>query len=677
MKVSVDKIRNFTVAGHTSSGKTTLCDLMLFKAKAVDRLGSVDHKTSISDYTPDEQEKLSSIYATALNCPWNNGHHFFFLDTPGYGEFVGETIAAIHASDAVLIVADAVAGLEVGTSRAWKLARERSLPRMVFINRLDRELADFERTLAQIQEAYGKTVCIPLTYPIGKENAFTKVINVLAEKDVPSEVAAEVAEAKEKIMDAVAETDEALTMKYLEGTPLTDEEISIGLAKAVAKGTLVPVFAGSSAKDIGVTELMNGIAALFPDPLAAGEKLMKDGRKLALRQDGPGVAFVFKSIVDPFIGQLTFYRVYSGKFIAESEMHNLSTKEKERYATISVENGKIQTPITEALPGFIVAVPKLKATKISNTLSTDAHFDMLFEPIPFPNPVMSYAITAAKSGEEEKITAGLTKIADSDPTIKLDRNEETHELLLRGMGDQHIHQVVKKLKNTNKLDVNLANPKIPYRETVTSTGEGHHRHKKQSGGHGQFAEVYLRVSANPAGFEYVNDVFGGSIPKNFIPAIEKGVKEAMLKGPLAGCHVENIKVSVYDGKYHDVDSSEMAFKIAARAAFRQGVQTARPILLEPIQKVKIMVPEKYMGDITGDLNHRRGRIHGVTVEEGMEVVNAEVPLAEMARYASELRSLTQGCGSFEMEFSRYEQVPSIVAKQIIDTYTKTVQAEEE
>jgi elongation factor G len=290
---------------------------------------------------------------------------------------------------------------------------------------------------------------------------------------------------------------------------------------------------------------------------------------------------------------------------------------------------------------------------------------------------MSYAITAVKSGEEEKITSGLTKIADSDPTIKLDRNDETHELLLRGMGDQHIHQVVKKLKNTNKIDVNLANPKIPYRETVTANGEGHHRHKKQSGGHGQFAEVYLRVSPNPTGFEFVNDVFGGSIPKNFIPAIEKGVKEAMLKGPLAGCHVENIKVSVYDGKYHDVDSSEMAFKIAARAAFRAGVQAARPILLEPIQKVKIMVPEKYMGDITGDLNHRRGRIHGVTVEEGMEVVNADVPLVEMARYASELRSLTQGCGSFEMEFSRYEQVPSIVAKQVIDTYTKSVQAEEE
>ncbi len=675
MKATVDKIRNFTIAGHTSSGKTTLCDLMLFKTKTVERLGSVDQKTSVSDYTPDEQEKLSSIYATALNCAWNS-HHFFFMDTPGYGEFVGETIAAIHASDAVLVVVDAVSGLEIGTSRAWKLAKDRNLPRMFFVNRLDRELADFEKVLSQIQDAYGKTVCVPLTYPVGKEKDFSKVVNVLTDKDVPADIASQVAEAREKIMDAVAETDEELTMKYLEGQPLTEAEIAKGLAKAVSKGTLVPIFAGSSMKDIGVTELMDGIATLFPDPLAAGEKLMKEDKKLTLKQDGPGMAFVFKSIVDPFIGQLTFYRVYSGKFVAESEMQNLTTREKERYAAIYIANGKIQTPITEALPGFIVAVPKLKATKISNTLSTVAG-DMFFEPVPFPSPVMSYAISAVKSGEEEKISSGLTKFAESDPTIKLDRNDETHEMLLRGMGDQHINQVVKKLKNINKIEVNLSSPKIPYRETVTATGDGHHRHKKQSGGHGQFAEVFLKVSSNPGGFEFVNDVFGGSIPKNFIPAIEKGVKEAMLKGPLAGCHVENIKVSVYDGKYHDVDSSEMAFKIAARAAFRQGVQSARPILLEPIQKVKIMIPEKYMGDITGDLNHRRGRILGMNVEEGMQVVNADVPLAEMARYASELRSLTQGCGSFEMEFSRYEQVPSMVAKQVIEAYNKSVQEEVE
>jgi elongation factor G len=675
MKVSVDKIRNFAVAGHTSSGKTTLCDLMLFKAKAVERLGSVDHKTSVSDYTPDEQEKLSSIYATALNCAWNN-HQFFFLDTPGYGEFIGETIAAIHSSDAVLLVVDGVTGLEIGTSKAWTLAKERNLPRMFFVNRLDRELSDFNRVLEQIQEAYGKTLCIPITVPVGREKDLSKVVSVLTGKDVPDDIAVDVASYREKLMDAIAEADEELMVRYLEGQQFTDEEIAKGLNKAIGKGTLVPVFAGSSSKDIGVTELMDAIASLFPNPLAAGEKEMRDGKKLALKEDGPGTALVFKSIIDPFIGHLNFYRVYSGKFIAESEMLNRSSREKERYGSLMIVNGKIQTPVTEALPGFIVAVAKLKSTKISNTLSTVSG-DMLFEPIPFPNPVMSYAVTAVKAGEEEKIMAGLIKIADSDPTIKLERNDETHEQLLRGMGDQHIHQVVKKLKNNNKIEVHLSSPKIPYRETVTSNGEGQHRHKKQSGGHGQFAEVYLRVSPNPEGFEFVNDVFGGSIPKNYIPAVEKGVREAMVKGPLAGCHVENMTVAVYDGKDHDVDSSEMAFKIASRAAFKKAMQLAKPILLEPIQKVKIMVPSKYMGDITGDLNHRRGHILGINIEEGMEVVNAEVPLAEMARYASELRSLTQGCGSFEMEFARYSQVPSIVAKHIIETYNKTVTEEEE
>jgi elongation factor G len=648
---------------------------MLFKAKAVERLGSVDHKTSVSDYTPDEQEKLSSIYATALNCAWDS-RHFFFMDTPGYGEFIGETIAAIHSSDAVLLVVDGVTGLEVGTSKAWTRAKERNLPRMFFINRLDRELSDFNRVTEQIQEAYGKTVCIPMTIPVGKEKDLSRVVSVLGGKDIPDDIAADAALYREKLMDAIAEADEELMVRYLEGQKFSDEEILKGLNKAICRGTLVPVFAGSSIKDIGVTELMDAVASLFPNPLAAGEKEMKDGEKLALKEDGPGMALVFKSIIDPFIGHLNFYRVYSGKFMAESEMYNRSTGEKERYGSLAIVNGKIQTPVTEVLPGFIVAVAKLKSTKISNTLSTVSG-DMLFEPIPFPNPVMSYAVTAVKAGEEEKIMAGLIKIADSDPTIKLERNDETHEQLLRGMGDQHIHQVVKKLKNNNKIEIHLSSPKIPYRETITSNGEGHHRHKKQSGGHGQFAEVYLRVSANPAGFEFVNDVFGGSIPKNYIPAVEKGVREAMVKGPLAGCHVENMKVAVYDGKDHDVDSSEMAFKIASRAAFKKAMQLAKPILLEPIQKVKIMVPGKYMGDITGDLNHRRGHILGINIEEGMEVVNAEVPLAEMARYASELRSLTQGCGSFEMEFARYDQVPAIIARQIIENYNKTVTEEEE
>lgn len=660
------KIRTFTVAGHTTTGKTSLCDLMLFKAKAVDRLGSVDARTSVSDYTPDEQEKLSSIHSTPLTCQWKD-NKFFFIDTPGYGEFVGEVIAPANISDFLLIVIDGSKGIEVGTSRAWKIAKEKNLPKCIFINRLDKEMANFKETLSKIQNAYGAATCVPVTVPLGKEASLSNVISVLKENDIPSDLKDDIKQYKERLMDAIAESDEELMAKYLDGQQLSDEEISRGIRKAVCDGRLVPVFAGSVAKDIGVSELMDGIVSLMPDALSKKEILLKSGAKLELKEDGPGVAFVFKTIIDPFIGQLNFFRVYSGKFSLESEVFNCTVEEKEKFGAIFLMNGKNQTPVNEVSAGYIAAVPKLKNTHVSNTLATHGFKDQL-QPIVFPAPVMSYAVTAVKSGEEEKIAAGLSKICDSDPTMKVERHPETRELLLCGMGDQHINQIVKKLKNIYKVEVKLNAPKIPYRETITANGEGHYRHKKQTGGHGQFAEVYLRIAPNPEGYEFKNEVVGGAIPKNFIPAVEKGVNEAMLKGPLAGCHVQNITVSVYDGKHHEVDSSEMAFKIAARQAFKDAMKKAHPILLEPIQKVKVFIPEEYMGDITGDLNHKRGRILGMSVEDGLQVVNAEVPLAEMARYANELRSMTQGAGSFEMEFARYEMVPSNIAKTIIESY---------
>lgn len=666
MKIPVEKIRNFTIAGHTGSGKTSLCDLMLFKAGVVDRCGNVSQKTSISDYTTEEQEKLGSIYSAALNCTWNE-HQFFFMDSPGYDEFIGETIAALHSCDIALIVVDGVNGLEVGTTRAWKYSTELHLPKAIFINRLDREMADFHKVLEQIQRVYGKTVCIPITMPIGKENSLSGVIRVLTDKEIPSELSADAAKYREHLMDTIAESDEELMMRYLDGKELSEEEISTGLHKAILSGLLVPVFAGSTAKDIGVTELMNNIANLFPHPLASGEIPLKDG-KLTLSADGPGVAFVFKSVIDPFIGQFAFFRVLSGKFNSDSEVFNVSNGEKERFGSLFIMNGKKQEQVAEAFPGYIVAAAKLKNTSISDTLATSNIKQSLKRVITFPNPVMSYAVTAVKSGEEEKISAGLTRCCESDPTIKIERQKETRELLFSGMGDQHIGLIIKKLKTYNKVEVNLNSPKIPYRETITAEGEGHYRHKKQTGGHGQFAEVFLRICPNKEGFEFENKVVGGNIPKNFIPAVEKGVCEAMERGPLAGCVVENIKATVYDGKYHTVDSSEMAFKIAARQAFRDAMSKANPILLEPIQKVKIMIPDEYMGDITGDLNHKRGKILGMGMEEGLQVVNAEVPLVEMSRYANELRSMTQGRGSFEMQLSHYEMVPSNVAKQIIDSY---------
>ncbi len=671
MDTKSGKIRNFAIAGHAGSGKTSLCDLMLFKAGDFDRCGKVDQKTSVSDYAPDEHEKMSSIYATPLNCRWKDCH-LFFCDTPGYGEFICETISAVSYSDNVLVMVDAVNGIEIGTSRAWGLAKERGIPRCVLINRIDRELGDFFKVLGQLQDVFGKTVCVPFTLPVGKESSFSSVVNVLKGKDVPPELEAEVGKYREQLMDSIAESDEELMMRYLEGEELSDEEISRGLHKTILAGALVPVFAGSVEKDIGIAELMDGMVNLMADPMAKGKVMLEDGEKMTLDSAALATGIVFKSIIDPFIGQLTFMRVISGEFKSDSEVFNISKGSKERFGSFSLMNGKLQEAVAQAAPGMVVGIPKLKSTGLNDTLSL-SHAAKPLKRITFPNTVMSYAITAVKSGEEEKIGSGLARLAESDPGIKIERNAETHELILSGMGDQHLTQVLKKLKESAKVDVNFAAPKIPYRETITGTGEASYRHKKQSGGHGQFGEVFLRISPNPEGFEFSNDVVGGNIPKNFIPAVEKGVVEAMQKGPLAGCTVQNMTVSVYDGKHHPVDSSEMAFKIASRTAFRKAMENAKPILLEPIQKVKIMIPDEYMGDITGDLNQKRGRILGMSAEEGLQVVNAELPLSEMARYATELRSMTQGRGSFSMEFDRYEMVPSNVAKEIIDAY----QAEKE
>lgn len=671
MKISAEQTRNFVVAGHSSSGKTSLCDLMLFKGKAVERCGKVDQKNSISDYNPDEQEKLSSIYSTPLNCQWKDSH-LFFTDTPGYGEFICETIAALSVADSALIVVDGVNGIEIGTSRAWKLAKEKNLPRIILINRLDRERADFFGVLKKIQDTYGKTICVPFTMPIGTESGFSAVVNVLKGKDIPAEVAGDVETYREQLMDTIAESDEDLMMRYLDGEELTDEEIAGGLHKAILSGSLVPVFAGSVEKDLGISELMDGLVSLMPGPLAKAEVALENGETIALKADGPGTAIVFKSIVDPFIGQLTFLKVCSGVIKGDSEVFNVTKNAKERFGPIYLMNGKNQEAIEEVGPGAVIGVPKLKQSGLNDTLATVSGAKEI-KKIVFPNPVMSYAITAVKSGEEEKIGTGLARLAESDAGIKIERNAETHELILSGMGDQHLTQVLKKLQESAKVEVNYEAPKIPYRETITSIGDANYRHKKQSGGHGQFGEVYLRVSPNPEGYEFSNEVVGGNIPKNFIPAVEKGVVEAMVKGPLAGCTVQNMTVTVYDGKHHPVDSSEMAFKIAARTCFRMAMANAKPILLEPIQNVKIMIPDEYMGDITGDLNHKRGRILGMGAEEGLQIVNAEVPLVEMARYATELRSMTQGRGSFEMEFARYEMVPANVSKEIIDAY----QAEQE
>ncbi len=658
------KIRNFAIAGHNGCGKTSLCDLMLYKAGAVDRLGSVDHKTSVSDFMPDEQEKHSSIYSSFLNCEWR-GNRLFFTDTPGYGEFVGELISSFRAVGFAAIVLDGVDGLEVGSTRAWKYAREFLLPKAVVVNRLDRDRADFFAVLEQLQENYGRTVCIPVTLPVGKAEQFSKVVHVLTTpmEDVPDDLKDMVEKYREQLLDTVAEADEELMERYLGGESLTEEEIASGLHNAIMDGSLVPVFAVSSAKDIGVEEFMNGMVTVMPNPLER-IRAAEDGTMIEPKSEGDASAFVFKSVIDMFIGQMAYFRVLTGKISSNSDIYNLNTQSKEHLGQLVLLNGKTQIPVDEVCPGCICGIAKLKGTKTGDTIGTSLTNNHAMKKQIYPNPVIEFAIRAVRSGDEDKIMQGLARLAECDPTLSVVRNDETREYLLKGMGEQHIMNAVKNLKGLNKTEVQLEPPKIPYRETITRQGEAAYRHKKQSGGHGQFAEVHLRIEPAEK-FEFVNAVVGGSIPKNYIPAVEKGIQEAMANGPLAGCVVERMRVTVFDGKHHPVDSSEMAFKIATRKAFKEAMAKAGPVLMEPVMSVKIMAPENYTGDIAGNLNHKRGRILGTGMEEGLSVLEAEVPHAELLKYATELRSMTQGKGSHEIAFARYENVPLNVQNEII------------
>ena len=661
------KIRNFAIAGHNASGKTTLCDQMLFKAGAVSRLGSVDNKTSVSDFTPDEQEKHSSIYSAYLNCSWQ-GNHFFFTDTPGYGEFVGEVISAFRSCGFSMIVLDGEGGIEIGTTRAWKYAKEFKIPKMVVVNRLDRDMADFFAVLKQLQDAYGLTTCVPMTLPVGSGEKFSRVVSVLTtpESEIPDDLKDLVAKYKEQLLDTVAESDEELMERYLGGEALSEEEISKGLHNAIFAGQLVPVFAASGLKDIGVTEIMNGLVFLMPNPL---ERIRPaaDGTIVEPKDTGDAAAFVFKSAIDPFIGQMAYFRVLTGQISSNKDIYNLNTGSKERIGQLVLLNGKEQIPVDQVCPGAICGIAKLKATKTGDTLGDSLTNNHAMSRQTYPNPVISYAIRATKSGDEDKIVQGIQRLAECDPTLQLSRNDETHETILGGMGEQHIMNAIRNLKVLAKVDVQLDPPKIPYRETINAKGEAAYRHKKQSGGHGQFAEVHLRLEPAEE-FEFVNAIVGGSIPKNYIPAVEKGVHEAMANGPLAGCVVERIRVTVFDGKYHDVDSSEMAFKIATRKAFKDAMAKAKPVLMEPVMSVKITIPDAYTGDITGNLNHKRGRILGMGSEDGLCVLDTEIPAAEIHKYATELRSMTQGKGSHEVAFARYENVPAAVQQEIITKF---------
>jgi len=673
--IAIADMRNFVLLGHTGSGKTTLVDALLYKMGINDRLGSVDDGSSMADWTEEEKTRKISTSAKPFDGSYKDAAgritRMVFMDTPGYADFYGQVVAATSVADAALVAVDVNSGIQVGTARVWRRCEDLQLPRGVVITGMDKENANFDQALAAIQEVWGAR-CVPVVIPSGG----AQVVDVLASKSVPAEIADQVSAIKGSLVEAAAETDDALIEKYLGGAELTPDEISAGLRGAVASGKLIPVFVTDAKKGVGLVELLDGIRRLFPDPSVRPAKDIED-KVVDASAGAPAIGLVWRSVNDPFVGQLTYVRVYGGTISADRELFNVTRGEKERVGALYLSRGKKQETVPEVQAGDIVAIAKLKHTALNDTLGAPGTTRKL-PVIVFPHPVMSYAVVAKTQGDEDKLGSGLHRICEDDPTLKVERTSDTHELILSGLGDVHLDAAVKRLKERSNVDVLLQTPKVSYKETVTGRGEGHYKHKKQSGGRGQYGEVYLRIERRDPSEEewFVNAIVGGAIPGNFIPAIEKGLVEGMNKGAVAGYPVTNVKVTVYDGSFHDVDSSEIAFKIAAQRAFREGMANAKPVLLEPIMKLKVMVPDQYMGDVTGDLNHKRGRILGMGSEDGMQVITAEVPQAEFFQYCPQLRSMTGGRGSFEMEFSRYDVVPANIAQKVIAAAEKLKEDEE-
>lgn len=674
--IEVTNVRNFALLGHTGSGKTSLLDAILFKLGANDRQGSPENGTSAADWMDEEKSRKITMWAKSFDLVYESKGgrrmELVALDTPGYADFYGQVLSATAVADSGVIVVDAVSGTQVGTHRAWKRCDALGLPRAVVVSGIDKENADFYGTLTALQSTWGKQ-CVPIVIPTLDRK---QVVDVMAAKDIPDDIADRAKEMKGALVEYAAETDDALIEKYLAGEELTAQEIAAGLHGAVHDGNLIPVFAVSAKLNLGLEELLEGISLLLPSP---PERPVKDadGNEVNVNTDAPFTGFVWRSLNDPFTGQVTFVRVYGGTLKGGQEIFNATKGQKEKVGHLMIINGKKQEEIAVAHAGDVVAIPKLKETELNDSLCAGGQH-IRFNPIEFPTPTTAYAVTAKKQGDEDKLSTALHRVADEDPTIHVERNNETHEMILSGLGDQQLEAAVDRMRERNHVEVVLHTPRVAYRETVTAMGEGHHKHKKQSGGRGQYGEVYLRVEPRDPSDEdwFVNAIVGGVIPGNFIPAVQKGLQEGLQRGAVARYPVINIRITVYDGSYHDVDSSEVAFKIAAARALTDGMSKATPVLLEPIMQVKVSVPDHFMGDITGDLNHKRGRILGVDSDDGMQCITAEVPQAEVFRYSSELRSMTGGRGNFEMEYARYEVVPANIAQKVSADRQKEREAED-
>ena len=694
-KYTVDQLRNVAIISHGGAGKTTLAEAMLFLGGAVDRFGKVDDGTSTMDYDPDEVKRKISINASVAPVELN-GHKINLIDTPGYSDFVGEVVGALRIADAAMVLVDAVSGVEVGTELTWRHADERKLPRMVVINRMDRENANFDKALGSIREVFGNHA-VAAQLPIGEGDKFRGVADIIhmkafissdasgknvAESPIPDELADAAQELREKLIEYAAESDEELLNKYLEGEELTQEEFERGLAAGVADGSVVPVFCASGLRMVGVTPLMDSIVALLPSPVAHGAAMghLPDSEdQIERRPDEaePFSALVFKTMADPYVGKITMFRVYSGVVKSDSQVYNASKDRAERFGQVFLVKGKQQIAVAQVGAGDIAGLAKLSETTTGDTLS-DKDKPVVLDPIKFPLPVLSMAARAKSKGDEDKIGQGLSRLQEEDPTLRYTKEAETSELIVAGMGEVHLDIIAERLKRKFGAEMTLDTPKVPYRETIKGTVKVEGRHKKQTGGRGQFGHVWIEMSPLPTGtgFEFEDKVFGGSVPRQFIPAVEKGLREALPEGgALAGFPLVDLKCSLYDGSSHPVDSSEMAFKIAAQLALKKGCQEANPIILEPIVRAEVTVPEEYMGDVMGDFNKKRGRILGMEPEGRYQVVRALAPMAEMFKYSIDLRSMTAGRGTFTTEFDHYEEVPFSVAEKVIEQAKKDKEKE--
>jgi len=672
-----EDIRNVILLSHTGAGKTQLAEAMLFDAKVTSRLGKVEEGNTVTDFEPEEIKRNSSTSTALAPLAWKKTK-INIIDSPGYFDFIGEVKSAIRAADAAIIVVCATSGVEVGTEFAWRYAEEEGLPRLIFINKIDRENADFAKVLGDIQSRLGRQ-CVPIQIPVGAQDSFQGVIDLISGKpsgDTKGDIIeqGEVDNYRDKLVEGAAECNDDLATKYLEGEELTEEEIRQALREGTGQNLIVPVLVGTALKDKGIPELLDAICEYLPSPRDNGTiTVIKGEAEASVEPDekAPTAAFVFKTTTDPYVGKMNYLRVFSGRVDSGATLFNTIKGKSEKVSQLFMVRGKNQEQVPHIVAGDIGVITKLSDTSTGDTLAAQDN-PVRFKPIDFPEPTLSCSVNPKTKADVDKLGTVLAKIAEEDASLKLHRDATTAETILSGYGEAQLDVIAERMKRKFSLDAELSTPRIPYKETITIPNKAEYKHKKQTGGHGQYGHVLIELEPleKGQGYQFEQKIVGGAIPKNYIPAVEKGILEGLNEGQLAGYPLVDLKVTLYDGSYHDVDSSDMSFKIAGLNALKKGVAQANPVLLEPIMNVKITVPDAFTGDVMGDLNGKRARISGMNPENGMSTIEAQAPLSEMQRYSIDLRSMTQGRGSYSIAFSHYEEVPLHIAQRIIDEAAK-------